>query len=157
MTRDRYKEGMTLDKRHTLRTYDISHTAVNSLKSYEIGGVPMETRELIDQAAFRQGLSHAKLAKQVNITPASLSNLRTGKGELSDDVYIKLAKLAGIDPAQVLIEKHLKKAGPEAAPLWQRISQVMHKSAGMMVFAVVVTPALLPHFDKFFNGLCLLC
>lgn len=118
----------------------------------------MNTKELVQNARDKGGFkSLADLAKAVNVNHSSLSLLASGKSELSDDTYIKLAKLAGIDPAQVLIEKHLKKAGPEAAPLWAKISQVMHKSAGMMVFIGAITPALLPHLDKFLNGLCLLC
>lgn len=118
----------------------------------------METRELLHRAQVRSGAkSQRELAKILNLNNSSLSLLASGKGELSDETYIRLAKLAGEDPAQILIEKHERKAGPEARAIWAKITQAMQKNAGMMVIGGIVTPALLPHFDKFINGLCLLC
>ncbi|MDD3761195.1 MAG: helix-turn-helix transcriptional regulator [Acidithiobacillus sp.] len=88
----------------------------------------MNPTELIDKAAAAQGLSQARLAKRVNVTPASLSNLRTGKGELSDDTYVKLAELAGIDPALVIIEKHERKAGTESRKVWEKLRRAIGAS-----------------------------
>ena len=116
----------------------------------------MNISKLIDDAAERQKLSQAKLAKSIGISAASLSNLRTGKGELSDETYIKLAELAGLDPAQVLIEKHIRKAGPRAAPLWAKIQKVLPKSAGMMAITSIMSPALMPHFSNVFKVILLI-
>ena len=107
----------------------------------------MNISKLIDDAAERQKLSQAKLAKSIGISAASLSNLRTGKGELSDETYIKLAKLAGVDPAEVLIEKHERKAGPEARAVWARINAAVSKSAVLGLSVILLLPALQTHAD----------
>jgi len=92
----------------------------------------MNATDLIDRATKAQNLSQAKLAKIVGITPASLSNLRTGKGELSDDTYVKLAELAGLDPAEVIIEKHERKAGAESRKVWERLRHALAKSGSVL-------------------------
>ena len=100
----------------------------------------MDISKLIDDAAEKQNLSQAKLAKSIGISAASLSNLRTGKGELSDETYIKLAKLAGVDPAEVIIEKHMRKAGPEGQKIWAHLAKALPKTAALFVIALIVTP-----------------
>ncbi|MBE7566427.1 helix-turn-helix domain-containing protein [Acidithiobacillus thiooxidans] len=101
----------------------------------------MEIRELLSKAQTNSGASSQReLAKIMNLNNSSLSLLASGKGELSDDTYVKLAKLAGVDPVQVLIEKHARKAGPEAAPLWKQIQKHLPKSAAVAVIAVCAMP-----------------
>ncbi|MDR7927648.1 helix-turn-helix domain-containing protein [Acidithiobacillus thiooxidans] len=101
----------------------------------------MEIRELLSRAQTNSGASSQReLAKIMNLNNSSLSLLASGKGELSDDTYVKLAKLAGVDPVQVLIEKHARKAGPEAAPLWKQIQKHLPKSAAIAVIAVCAMP-----------------
>ncbi len=100
----------------------------------------MNISKLIDDAAERQNLSQAKLAKSIGISAASLSNLRTGKGELSDETYIKLAKLAGVDPTEVIIEKHMRKAGPEGRKVWAHLAKALPKSAALLVMVTLVVP-----------------
>ena len=70
----------------------------------------MNAKELVEAAKNRQNISQARLAKDLGISGASLSELAAGKKERSDETYIKLAKLAGVDPAEVIIEKHMRKA-----------------------------------------------
>ena len=79
---------------------------------------------------------------------SSLSLLASGKGELSDETYIKLAKLAGVDPAEVLIEKHKRKAGPEARAVWARINAAVSKSAVLGLGVILLLPALQTHADS---------
>ena len=100
----------------------------------------MNISKLIDDAAEKQELSQAKLAKTIGISAASLSNLRTGKGELSDETYIKLAKLAGVDPTEVIIEKHMRKAGPEGRKVWATLAKALPKSAALLVVVALVVP-----------------
>lgn len=101
----------------------------------------MDNRNLVNRARENGGYSSlASLAKAVGVNHSSLSLLSSGKGELSDDTYVKLAKLAGVDPVQVLIEKHARKAGPEAAPLWKQIQKHLPKSAAIAVIAVCSMP-----------------
>ncbi|MHB0887237.1 helix-turn-helix domain-containing protein [Acidithiobacillus sp.] len=81
----------------------------------------MNTRELVNQAREKgQFTSLTSLAKAVGVNHSSLSLLASGKGELSDETYIKLAELAGLDPAEILIEKHARKAGPAATKVWAK-------------------------------------
>ena len=107
----------------------------------------MNISKLIDDAAERQKLSQAKLAKSIGISAASLSNLRTGKGELSDETYIKLAKLAGVDPTEVIIEKHMRKAGPEGRKVWATLAKALPKSAMLGLGMILLLPAPQSHAD----------
>ena len=103
----------------------------------------MENRELLKRAQEKIGAkSQRDLAKAIGMNNSSLSLLASGKGELSDETYIKLAKLAGVDPAEVLIEKHERKAGPEARAIWAKIGSVISKSAalGLILFLSAETP-----------------
>lgn len=91
----------------------------------------MDTRQLVNQAREKgQFTSLAGLAKAVGVNHSSLSLLASGKGELSDETYIKLAELAGIDPAEILIEKHARKAGPKAAEVWAKAKRGLEALKG---------------------------
>ena len=108
----------------------------------------MENRELLQRAQERIGAkSQRDLAKALGMNNSSLSLLASGKGELSDETYIKLAKLAGVDPAEVLIEKHERKAGPEARVVWARINKAVSKSAMLGLGVILLLPALKTHAD----------
>ncbi len=108
----------------------------------------MNTKELVQKARERGGYpSLASLAKAVDVNHSSLSLLASGKSELSDETYIKLAKLAGVDPAEVLIEKHERKAGPEARAVWARINKAVSKSAMLGLGVILLLPALKTHAD----------
>ncbi|WP_279116470.1 helix-turn-helix transcriptional regulator [Acidithiobacillus thiooxidans] len=100
----------------------------------------MNAQELLEAAKSRSGLSQNKVAEYIGIRQPTLSQWNAGKTELSDDTYVKLAKLAGVDPVQILIEKHARKAGPEAAPLWKQIQKHLPKSAAIAVIAVCAMP-----------------
>ena len=103
----------------------------------------MENRELLQRAQERIGAkSQRDLAKALGMNNSSLSLLASGKGELSDETYIKLAKLAGVDPAEVLIEKHERKAGPEARAVWARINAAVSKSAVLGLSVALLLPTL---------------
>ena len=108
----------------------------------------MNARELVETARRKQQTSQAQLAKKLGISGASLSELAAGKKELSDETYIKLAKLAGVDPAEVLIEKHERKAGPEARAVWARINAAISKSAILGVGVILLLPAQQTHADS---------
>ena len=81
----------------------------------------MNEKELIEKAMESTGCSQNQLAKKLGLKQPSLSQMKNGKGTYSDEVYVALAELAGIDPVQVLIERHTAKAGPKAQKVWQRI------------------------------------
>ena len=108
----------------------------------------MDTKQLIELAKNRNGIkSLTGIAEAIGINQSSLSLLKSGKSELSDETYIKLAKLAGVDPAEVLIEKHERKAGPEARAVWARINAAVSKGAVLGLSVVLLLPALQSHAD----------
>ncbi len=100
----------------------------------------MNAKELVEIARLKQQASQAQLAKKLGISGASLSELAAGKKELSDETYIKLAKLAGVDPAEVIIEKHMRKAGPEGQKIWAHLAKALPKTAALFVIALVIAP-----------------
>ena len=101
----------------------------------------MNAKDLVQKARERGGYpSLASLAKAVDVNHSSLSLLASGKSELSDETYIKLAKLAGVDPAEVLIEKHMRKAGPEGQKVWAHLAKALPKSAALLLLILLITP-----------------
>ncbi len=101
----------------------------------------MDTKQLIELAKKRNSIkSLTGIAEAIGINQSSLSLLKSGKSELSDETYIKLAKLAGVDPAEVLIEKHERKAGPEARAVWARINAAVSKSAVLGLSVILLLP-----------------
>ncbi|MHB1735218.1 MAG: helix-turn-helix domain-containing protein [Acidithiobacillus sp.] len=101
----------------------------------------MNTKELVQKARERGGYpSLASLAKAVDVNHSSLSLLASGKSELSDETYIKLAKLAGVDPTEVIIEKHMRKAGPEGQKIWAHLAKALPKSAPLILAVLLLVP-----------------
>jgi transcriptional regulator with XRE-family HTH domain len=112
----------------------------------------MDTKQLIELAKTRNGIkSLTGIAEAIGINQSSLSLLKSGKSELSDETYIKLAKLAGVDPAEVLIEKHMRKAGPEGQKVWAHLAKALPKSAALLLLILLITPYNQMHaaFSKF--------
>ena len=100
----------------------------------------MDARELVEAAKNRLNTSQTRLAKDLGISGASLSELAAGKKELSDETYIRLAKLAGVDPTEVIIEKHMRKAGPEGQKIWANLAKALPKSAALLVVVALIVP-----------------
>ncbi|MBU2856994.1 helix-turn-helix transcriptional regulator, partial [Acidithiobacillus ferrooxidans] len=107
----------------------------------------MNAQDLLEAAKTHTGLSQNGLAEAIGIRQPTLSQWNAGKTELSDETYIKLAKLAGVDPTEVIIEKHMRKAGPEARAVWARINAAVSKSAVLGLGAILLLPALHTHAD----------
>ena len=100
----------------------------------------MNARELIKQVQSKHEWSQNQVAKEIGITSAALSNLAQEKIDGSDETYIKLAKLAGVDPTEVIIEKHMRKAGPEGQKVWATLARALPKSAALLVVIAFLTP-----------------
>ena len=91
----------------------------------------MNTRELVEKAQHNGGFKSLRdMAKAMGLNNSSLSLLASGKGELSDETYIKLAELAGVDPAEVILEKHMRKAGPRATAVWAKAKRGLEALKG---------------------------
>lgn len=67
--------------------------------------------------------SYNKLAQNVGITHAAVSNFLTGKAYPADNTILKLAALAGIPPEVALIDVSIwrNKNNPEALRFWENI------------------------------------
>ena len=100
----------------------------------------MNARELIKQVQSKHEWSQNQVAKEIGITSAALSNLAQEKIDGSDETYIKLAELAGVDPTKVIIEKHMRKAGPEGRKVWATLAKALPKSAALLVVVALVVP-----------------
>ena len=107
----------------------------------------MNARELIKQVQSKHEWSQNQVAKEIGITSASLSNLAQEKIDGSDETYIKLAKLAGVDPTEVIIEKHMKKAGPEGRKVWATLAKALPKSAMLGLGMILLLPAPQSHVN----------
>jgi len=100
----------------------------------------MNAQELLEAAKTHTGLSQNGLAEAIGIRQPTLSQWNAGKTELSDETYIKLARLAGVDPTEVIIEKHMRKAGPEGRKVWAHLAKALPKSAALLVVIAFLTP-----------------
>ncbi len=116
----------------------------------------MDAQELLEAAKTHTGLSQSGLAAALGLRQPTLSQWNAGKAELSDETYIKLAKLAGVDPAEVLIEKHMRKAGPEGQKVWAHLAKALPKSAALLIVVLLIVPhnqvhATISKFSKLAN------
>ena len=100
----------------------------------------MDAQELLEAAKTHTGLSQSGLAAALGLRQPTLSQWNAGKAELSDETYIKLAKLAGVDPTEVIIEKHMRKAGPEGQKIWAHLAKTLPKSAALLVVVTLIIP-----------------
>ncbi len=112
----------------------------------------MNAKELIKKVQSRHEWSQNQVAKELGITSAALSNLAQEKTDGSDETYIKLAKLAGVDPTEILIEKHMRKAGPEGQKIWAHLAKALPKSAALLVVVALITPNIQTHADTSKNS-----
>jgi DNA-binding XRE family transcriptional regulator len=99
----------------------------------------MNAQELLEAAKTHTGLSQNGLAEAIGIRQPTLSQWNAGKTELSDETYIKLAELAGVNPTEVIIEKHMRKAGPEGRKIWANLAKALPKSAALVVVFAFLT------------------
>ena len=100
----------------------------------------MDAQELLEAAKTHTGLSQSGLAAALGLRQPTLSQWNAGKAELSDETYIKLAKLAGVDPTEVIIEKHMRKAGPEGQKIWAHLARTLPKSAALLTVILIFVP-----------------
>ena len=107
----------------------------------------MNARELIKQVQNKHEWSQNQVAKEIGITSAALSNLAQEKIDGSDETYIKLAELAGVNPTEIIIEKHMRKAGPEGRKVWATIAKALPKSAMIGLSVIILLPVPQSHAD----------
>lgn len=65
---------------------------------------------------------YREVADELDFTTAYISDLNTGKAQMTDELAIKLANEIGIDPAEVVISLHAIRAKtPEMKAAWYSI------------------------------------
>lgn len=74
----------------------------------------------------RTGIKNERqLALRLGITQGFISQIKKGENTPSDELCIKLAKLAGDNPDRILLLSHKNKASEEAKPYWDKIIKTL--------------------------------
>jgi hypothetical protein len=83
----------------------------------------MNTLEYLDAAKRALGVdSDYALAKRLNMRPSSISNYRSGRSSMDDDVCAKVAAAIGTHPGLVMLDMHKERAKtPAERSIWQEI------------------------------------
>lgn len=82
--------------------------------------------ELLDAMKAHQGWTDYRVHKELEMSQGGISNIRTGRGEFSDEKAVQAAVYADLDPAWVLASlKAWKERNKPTAPLWEQIADQM--------------------------------
>lgn len=95
----------------------------------------MNQAELIETAKAAIQGSEAETARRIEVTPQTLSIYKQGKKPMPDRIAIRLAKLAGLDPASTLAEIEAEKADDETREVWKEIAR--RTSAAALATALI--------------------
>lgn len=104
----------------------------------------MNFTEYAEKAINRFGLTgYNHLAREIGVTKATVSHLKTGKALPSDETMIKLAELAGMPKEEALIDLNLwrSKNNPELNKVWQRLSKMIGLQIFFIAFSSLFTNA----------------
>lgn len=99
---------------------DQLHTALDFLE--------LLTKRLASERGDTTPVSDYAVAKKLGITPASLSNVRTGKNSFGDETALKVAELLDFDGAYVLAccaAERARRTGQKSSVVvaWERIAR----------------------------------
>lgn len=88
----------------------------------------MNTQEYLDAAKSALGIeSDYALAKELRISREYVSQFRTGKRNLSDDIAMHIADIIGKHRALVMLDIHRERAKSDAErDLWEEIREGFH-------------------------------
>src|SRR6266446_4348952 len=78
-----------------------------------------------------------ELAAQLNIDEQRVSRWCNGEEIPDDDTCIRLAFIAGDDPANVLVLKHLSSASLISRPFWEKISTKLQNGRTVPKFMIL--------------------
>lgn len=80
----------------------------------------MNTIQYLDAAKKRLGVtSDYALSKALNITTQAVSNYRTGRSKMDDDVALSIAEILEVNPLAVIASANAERAKtPEARARW---------------------------------------
>ena len=94
--------------------------------------------------------SYSKVAEQIGITRASLSAIKRGLTHPSDETIIKLCKVIGIEPFEMLAQNDIESSKGEV----KKTREIMAKKLGSVaasILAITTLPAILNEAQ------CILC
>lgn len=95
---------------------------------------------LIDAAKAAQGIpSNYRLARVLGVTELTVANWKHGRKAPDDGAALRLAAMAGLDPAQVLAAVHAARAtDPTIAAAWASMAARLQQ-AGAAVLTVILS------------------
>ncbi|MDN3544647.1 helix-turn-helix domain-containing protein [Kinneretia asaccharophila] len=74
----------------------------------------LSTVQLLDIARAHQGgVSDYRIAKLIGINPNAISNYRTGRSVPAEPIAMRLAEVAGVDPAEAIFALNAERASDE--------------------------------------------
>lgn len=108
----------------------------------------LTVQELIEAAKGAQGIpSNYRLARVLGVTELTVANWKHGRKAPDDGAALRLADMAGLDPAQVLAAVHAARAtDPTIAAAWASIAARLQQ-AGAAVLTVILSVAVSWHPD----------
>lgn len=108
----------------------------------------MNQAELIEITKTAIQGSEAEVARRVEVTPQSLSDFKKGKRAMPDRIAVRLARLAGLDPASTLTEIEAEKADDETREVWKEIAR--RTSAAALMVALIGSALPIQGLDKMY-------
>ena len=90
------------------------------------------------------GASDYRIAKILDISVATVSVWRTGKGSFNDSTAIKIAKILEVEPGQILAAAHAERAKNDSERMvWDDIYKRLGGMAAalILVFGLVAAPS----------------
>lgn len=85
----------------------------------------MNTLEYLEAVKKRLGIeSDYALAKVLKMRASTISNYRSGRGQMDDEIAVKVAEVLGLHPGVVVLDMHRERAKtPAAKSLWKEIAE----------------------------------
>ncbi len=99
----------------------------------------MDTLDLIETAKARFKLkSDRALDRALDLKGPAVYAYRAGKADPSDETICKLAKMADVDPAQVLLELKISHASEPARSIYKEIAKKIQLAGAASIFGLAV-------------------
>jgi len=90
------------------------------------------TNDLLDEVRKINGIeSDYRLAKLLNVRQPTISNYRSGRSQLSDEIAVRLAALMDRHPGYILASLAADRAKhPDVAKAWRETAKMLGRSKG---------------------------
>ena len=99
----------------------------------------MNTLELLTQLKATNGAaSDYRVAQLLGVKPQTISNWKSGRSTMGDEVGVKAAEMLGLDPAKVLIDLHIERVkGDATSHVWKDIGRRLEMAAMPVVVGLL--------------------